>query len=142
LARQATQLVRLVQVLRQQYPQAKLSLVAGPSLAPAAAFAAANLATSELDELAIELDGFRWETVSEFEHPAFLPGIVKYGGIAGCLAAEPQRRVLVLQRPDAVELLMASRAAALAGQPERLVSIQLGADEDSVERIANWMQPQ
>jgi dienelactone hydrolase len=142
LARQATQLVRLVQVLRQQYPQANLSLVAGPSLAPAAAFAAANLATSELDELAIELDGFRWETVSEFEHPAFLPGIVKYGGIAGCLAAEPQRRVLVLQRPEAVELLMASRAAALAGQPERLVSIQLGADEDSVERIASWMQPQ
>ena len=142
LARQATQVVRLVQALRQQYPQTKLSLVADRSLTPLAAFAAANLATSELDELAIELDGFRWESLREFEHPAFLPGIVKYGGIAGCLAAEPQRRVLALLRPEASELKAAIQAATLAGSAERLSPVPLAAEENPTERIANWLQSQ
>lgn len=142
LARQATQVIRLVQALRQQYPQTKLSLIADNTLSPLAAFAGANLATSELDELVLELDGFRWDSLREFEHPAFLPGIVKYGSIAGCLAAEPQRRVLVLQRPDAEELTGAIRAATLAGNAEQLNPVPLAAGEDGSERIANWLQSQ
>jgi hypothetical protein len=117
-------------------------LVAGKDYAPLAAFAAANLSTAELNELALELDDFRWESLRDFEHPAFLPGVVKYGGLAGCLAAEPQRRVLILQRPGAIDLSTAAKAASLAGGADRLSLTPISAEEPIEERIATWLAPQ
>lgn len=142
IAQRATQLVQLIRALRRESPGVQLSLIAGKEFAPLAVFAAANLSTAELNELAIELDDFRWESLRELEHPAFLPGIVKYGGIAGCLAAEPQRRVLVLQRPGAPDLSSAAKAAGLAGGADRLSCTPLSAEEPIAERIAAWLAPQ
>jgi dienelactone hydrolase len=142
LAQRATQIIQLVRALRREAPDLQLTLVAAKEFAPLATFAAANLSTAELNELAIELDDFRWETIRELEHPAFLPGVVKYGGIAGCLAAEPQRRVLVLQRPGSVDLSTAAKAASLAGGADRLSLTPISAEEPIEERIATWLAPQ
>lgn len=141
IARRAAQLIELVRVLRREFPNTELTLVAGADLAPVAVFTAANLPTSELSQLVIELHDFRWESLQEFEHPMFLPGIVKYGGIAGCLAAEPQRRVLVLQRAGSPDLTSALKAATLAGHPDRLSCLPLTAEESATERLVDWLAP-
>ncbi len=139
LAQRATQIIQLVRALRRETPELTLSLVGRKGLSLRWLPLARRISRRRLNELAVELAEFRWESLREFEHPDFLPGIVKYGGLAGCLAAEPQRRVLVLQRPNAVDLSAAAKAASLAGHADRLNCTALSADELIEERIADWI---
>lgn len=63
-----------------------LKVAAWGSAAPAAALAALDLGTTPL---ALDTEGFRFASLTDFRHPDFLPGAVKYLDLPGLLAALP-----------------------------------------------------
>jgi len=75
-----------------------LKVAAWGSAAPAAALAALDLGTTPL---ALDTEGFRFASLTDFRHPDFLPGAVKYLDLPGLLAALPSDLPLWIAGEDA-----------------------------------------
>ena len=109
LAQRAAQVIDLVKAFRaaesnvmdknaspsQGVLQREIWLVSTDRTSPIACVASTALNANELTGMAVATNGFRFESQSEFEDPNFLPGVVKYGDLHGCLSLEPQRRLLI-----------------------------------------------
>ncbi|HVA47202.1 MAG TPA: acetylxylan esterase [Pirellulales bacterium] len=105
---------------------------AGPWVAAAAA-----LAGPAIDHVAIDTAGFRFQRLSSFDDPAFLPGAVKYGDIPALLALSAPRPLwLAGEKGEAAALVRKSYAA--AGQPAKLVE-SAGEPSSAVLEAVNWL---
>ena len=58
------------------------------------AAAARAFAGDQIDRAALDTRGFRFATLTEFNHPDFLPGAVKYGDVPALLALAAPGRVV------------------------------------------------
>jgi dienelactone hydrolase len=90
----------------------------------AAAWAAGArvLTDDRVDDMVLELDGFRYGTVDRIDSPDFLPGAVKYGDVPALIALGAPHRVTVLDpklAPAESEIVRSAYRA--AGAVEQLV---------------------
>ena len=101
------------------------------------AAAAASLAGTAVDRVAVDTGGFRFQRLAAFDDAAFLPGAVKYGDLPALLALSAPRPVwLAGEKGDAAAPVRKSYAA--AGQPANLVEYQGDAANTIAEAVA-WL---
>jgi dienelactone hydrolase len=104
-----------------------VKLVAWGWTAPLAAMAALDLPDTPL---ALDTAGFRFATLTDFRHPMFVPGAVKYLDVPGLLAALPGPRPLWL----------AGEGRAAAGLPARpTLTTDDGPAAARQERAVDWL---
>ncbi len=91
LAWRVSQLLYLIETLREQFPNAPISVDADRSSTPVAILARA-ISRQDI-ELHCQLDGFRFANITDIRDPDFLPGAVKFGDVDAFLAARPGARL-------------------------------------------------
>jgi hypothetical protein len=100
------------------------------------AAAAKVLAGDQIDRLAIDTAGFRFDKVSDFADPDFLPGSVKYGDLPGLLALCAGSELWIAgEGSETPELLKG--AAEAAGATEK-ISMQ-GGEGEGIEDALEWV---
>ncbi len=104
----------------------KVSVAARGWTAPLAAMAAVDLADTPL---ALDPAGFRFATLTDFRHPMFVPGAVKYLDVPGLLAAVPAANPLWLADDAA--------AAELGARPGMRVDV--GPPAGRMDRAVDWL---
>lgn len=105
---------------------------AGPLVAAAAA-----LAGTAVDRVALDTAGFRFQRLTAFDDPAFLPGAVKYGDLPATLALSAPRPLWVAGEKGAAAALVRKSYAA-AGQGANLVEYQ-GDAANAIAEAVNWL---
>lgn len=103
----------------------KVSVAARGWTAPLAAMAAVDAPPTPL---ALDPEGFRFTTLTDFRHPMFVPGAVKYLDVPGLLAS----------LPAATPLWLADDAAAELGARPGL-QVDLGAPAGRMDRAVDWL---
>ncbi|MCA8998122.1 MAG: acetylxylan esterase [Planctomycetaceae bacterium] len=95
---------------------AKLTLVGTEGAAPIA-LAAAAISTDGIQQVAVDLDQFRFTQLDSYRHEHFLPGIVKYGDIPGlvALASRSGRQIVVVDDQARIPSLTKAVADDLEG---------------------------
>ena len=116
-----------------QHPVQKISLVgtagAGPLMAAASA-----VAQEHVDELAIDLNGFRFQNITDYRDANFLPGIVKYGDVDALLALSAPNKLLVLNSGQASKLIQQAYLA-VVGAAQSFTS-----SSEPENDIAKWLK--
>jgi hypothetical protein len=104
----------------------KVSVAAWGWTAPLAALAAVDLAATPL---ALDPEGFRFATLTDFRHPMFVPGAVKYLDVPGLLAAVPAANPVWLADDAA--------AAELGARPG--LRVDVGPPAGRMDRAIDWL---
>jgi len=84
------------------HPVKEIAVVGTNGAAPIAA-AASALSGDVVSALAVDVNGFRFEDITDYKHPHFQPGIVKYGGVDALLAMNAHKQVLVIDENECPE---------------------------------------
>lgn len=104
----------------------------GPLVAAARAVAGADV-----DKAVIDTAAFRFATLGDFDHPDFLPGIVKYGDLPALIAlGSPHPLWLAGEGGQAPQPAAAAYQA--AGSPQQLTS-WTGDDNQKRAAAALWL---
>jgi dienelactone hydrolase len=104
-----------------------LKVAAWGSASPVAALAALDLGTTPL---ALDTEGFRFASLTDFRHPDFLPGAVKYLDLPGLLAA----------LPSDLPLWIAGEEAGPAAAKEGKRSYFRGTDQAKQAAAVAWLR--
>jgi dienelactone hydrolase len=104
----------------------KVGVVARGWTAPLAAMAAIDLAGTPL---ALDPEGFRFAALTDFRHPMFVPGAVRYLDVPGLLAALPVATPLWLADDAA--------AAELGARPG--LQVDAGPPAGRLDRAVDWL---
>ncbi|MEQ8848958.1 hypothetical protein [Botrimarina sp.] len=97
-----------------------------PYAAPALA-----VAGDRVDAALVDTGGFRWDSLTDWRDPRFLPGAVKYGDLPGLLALSAPRATIVCGE-STDRLALVRQAFQAAGATLRLVVADGGAADRSV----------
>jgi len=113
-------------------PQA-VHLVGLGRIGPVAAAAAAQCGDA-LAKVAVGNPDFRFESVTDYLDPSFVPGIVKYGDVPGLLAAAGPKQLLLVGSQDSVPaVVVAARKA--RGESAAEVTATKG-----TEAVLEWLK--
>jgi len=105
---------------------------AGPLVAAARA-----LAGGQLDKAVVDTDRFRFTDLKSYKDANFLPGIVKYGGLAGLHAlSAPEPLYLIGENGDIPEIVQATYAA--SGSKGNIKSVK-GSAQDALSTALDWL---
>ena len=104
----------------------KVSVAARGWTAPLAALAAVDLAATPL---ALDPEGFRFASLTDFRHPRFVPGAVKYLDVPGLLASVPAANPVWLADDAA--------AAELGVRPG--LQVDVGPPAGRMDRAIDWL---
>lgn len=97
--------------------------------------AAGMLAGSKIDKSAINTEGFRFEDITSYRDPNFVPGAVKYGDLPALLALTAPLPLMLVGEDGKVPPLTQSAYSA-AGQPSKVISTSL---EMSSPEVTDWL---
>lgn len=112
VACRASDILTVLEGVRQKSPGAKIGIAAHAGTAPYAA-AAAALAPEILHAVLLDTGGFRFADLESWRDPDFLPGAVKYGDLGGMLACFAPRPLLIAgDSPATLEWTAAAYRAA------------------------------
>lgn len=116
----------------------EISLVGVNGAAPIVAAAAA--VSSEIDRVAIDTRGFRFQNLKSYRDPMFIPGAVKYGDLPGLLALlAPRPLALTGETAATTEITAAAfRSSQAADQLDYVDASKAG----SLAALAQWLQNQ
>ncbi|MCA9143185.1 MAG: acetylxylan esterase [Planctomycetales bacterium] len=134
-ARRVHDVLTVVSFIRgDEHAPKHLHLIGTNGAGPIAA-AARAIAGSQIDKAAIDTRGFRFENITSYRDPNFLPGAVKYGDLPSLLALSAPNALWVSgengKLPDTVEQAYASEGAAT-----RVSSSPL---QNSADAAADWL---
>lgn len=118
LVRQAHDIMTLASfVANDEHAAKSIRLVGVNGAAPVAALASAVIGDT-IDGLAVDTQGFRFRTLSDYRDPRFLPGAVKYGDLPSLLAlSAPRPMWLGGENGDVPERIADAYRAADASPP-------------------------
>jgi len=101
---------------------------AGPVMAAASA-----VAQEHVDELAVDINGFRFQNITDYRDANFLPGIVKYGDVDALLALTSPNKLLVLNGGQASKLVQQAYLAVEGA------SNTFSSSDYAVKEITKWL---
>ncbi len=142
VARQTSNLLSLVGWLRSaQQPWGPVDQVALCGLTPRGeTLLAAGIASpGSIDCVAINIAGFRFGQVTEFEDPQFLPGSVRYGDRDALLALATTKKVLLINSPES-EWSLAKRLASDQDSAQRWQWREPIAAEQVLSQMLDWLK--
>jgi len=98
------------------------------------------VAGGALDRCAIDVRGFRFETLDHVDDPMFVPGAVRYGDIPGLIALSAPRPTLVVgETPTTVAPAPEAWRALGAGKALSLQGSKTETETTRADRIVDWL---
>lgn len=104
---------------------------AGPIVAAAAA-----VARDAVDKLAVDTDGFRFATITDWRDPNLWPGAIKYGDVPGLLSLAAPTQLWIAGEKAVPEIV--SRCYKAAGEPNAAAAFG-GNQRDVIDELAEWV---
>ena len=99
--------------------------------------AAAAIAETSVDRVAIANGGFRFAALDHIDHPDFLPGAVKYGDLPGLISlSAPRPTWLAAEGGESLDY--ARQAYSAAGRSEELTHYE-GPAEEATSAAVEWL---
>ena len=121
-------------VVNEEHAPKRLHLVGVGGAGPIVAIARA-IAGSHVDRAAVETEGFRFAQITDYRHPHFLPGSVKYGDLPAMLALSAPHELLLIGEEDGTPELV-QQAYTAAGDADAVRAL---GPQESIEAGVDWI---
>ena len=115
----------------------KISLAGFDETSASLVIAAGAMAEGSVEKIAVDTKGFRFASVDRFDHPAFLPGSVKYQDLPGLMALNAPGRLWVAGEDSNLSEVVSS-AYKTAASADNL-NIYTGSDDKKISSAIKWL---